>query len=483
MATVQLDKILSQNFGHSGFRGRQREIIEQLLAGQNALVVMPTGQGKSLCYQLPALVFEGLTLVISPLIALMKDQVDGLKKTGIAAVAIHSGLETEERKKAYEKLAAQEIKILYVTPERFRKSEFLSALEKNKISLLAIDEAHCISQWGHDFRPDYSRLAEIRKRLGEPLTLALTATATPTVQDDILKQSGLEPTTVRYLEGVERPNLYVAAEEVVGLEEKVRLFFALRHQFPGPAIVYFSLISTLEKFSDLLQKLNIEHLTYHGQLEDKWRKRNQENFLKNETGLMLATPAFGLGVDKPDVRMIVHAELPGSIEAYYQEVGRAGRDNLNSHCFLLYDEDDISIQMDFIKWANPDPGFIQALVQLIKRQEDKVRAEGLDYLRQQLNFYNSRDFRLETALNLLERWECIDWPNKNIRQIRFLTEAPMEEMNTEWHKLKMNMQNKKLLELVEWIKSTDCRKQRIYQYFGLKTPGPCGFCQNCGAIK
>ncbi|MEK7358264.1 MAG: RecQ family ATP-dependent DNA helicase, partial [Bdellovibrionota bacterium] len=313
--------ILNGIFGFSEYRGEQGSVIAALLGGRSSLLLMPTGMGKSLCYQLPARLFAeeglGLTLVISPLIALMKDQVDAALSKRLKAAFINSSLTGEERAARYRRLAAGEYELLYVTPERFRIPEFREALAKNRIALLAVDEAHCISSWGHDFRPDYSRLGEIRESLGRPLTLALTATATPQVQTDILSQLGLADAEI-FNSGVARPNLALSVTDVHGLDEKVRAFVAFRHLTPGPAIVYFSLISTLRKFSDEISRLGIAHLTYHGQMHDKDRKRTQEAFLASEDGVILATPAFGLGVDKENVRMVMHAEVPGSVEAYYQ---------------------------------------------------------------------------------------------------------------------------------------------------------------------
>ncbi|MES2966018.1 MAG: RecQ family ATP-dependent DNA helicase, partial [Bdellovibrionota bacterium] len=379
-------------------------MIDALLEGRSSLLLMPTGMGKSLCYQLPSRLFSeegsGLTLVISPLIALMKDQVDAALSKKLKAAFINSSLNGEERAARYRRLSAGEYELLYVTPERFRIPEFREALAKNRIALLAVDEAHCISSWGHDFRPDYSRLGDIRAALGHPLTLASTATATPQVQTDILGQLSLHDAAV-FNSGVARPNLALSVVDVHGLDDKVRAFVGFRHLHPGPAIVYFSLISTLRKFSDEISKLGIAHLTYHGQMHDKDRKRSQEAFLASDDGVILATPAFGLGVDKENVRMVLHAEVPGSVEAYYQEVGRAGRDGAPATCVMLFDDDDVSIQNDFMNWANPDPGFIRAVYNLIERNLVRARQEGFDYLRTQMNFYNRRDFRVETAVGQL----------------------------------------------------------------------------------
>ncbi len=478
---------LHEVFGFPDYRGEQRAVIAAVLAGENSLLLMPTGMGKSLCYQLPARVFAdeglGLTVVISPLIALMKDQVDAALKKGLRATFINSSLRADEREIRYQQLAQGRFELLYVTPERFRIPRFNEALAANKIALFAVDEAHCISSWGHDFRPDYSRLGDHRRRLGEPLTLALTATATPAVQKDILSQLGITAEAKVFDHGIARPNLALEVLDLHGLDHKIQAFMAFRHANPGAAIVYFSLIQTLERFSHEIGKLGIEHFCYHGQMGDQDRRRGQEAWLASDRGLMLATPAFGLGIDKENVRMVVHAEVPGSIEAYYQEIGRAGRDGLSAQCVLLFDDDDVSIQNDFLEWANPDPGFIRAVFNLIDRNLARARQEGFDYLRTQMNFYNRRDFRVETAVNLLERWGSLE--GRQPREWQPLETPPEEYLDQKLYEARMKAKRHKLYQMVEFVKMTAtetgeaCRMKQVARYFGFNESVPCGICDLC----
>lgn len=472
--------ILNKYFGFGSFRGLQETIIKRTTEERkHSLVLMPTGSGKSLCYQIPALYFENKTIVISPLIALMQDQVDALRKKNVPAAFINSTLSKQEREKRLEDFLNGNIKILYVTPERFRKKDFIEKIKTVKIDLLAVDEAHCISEWGHDFRPDYSRIGEFREILGNPLTIALTATATKDVQEDILVKLNLNKDEVKiFHQGIDRPNLRLEAADVFDDKEKLKEILAALKKYNGSGIIYFSLIKTLEKFSEMIGDRGFERGIYHGKLEDKQRKQMQRDFLGGKQKLILATNAFGMGIDKADIRLVIHAEVPSSIESYYQEIGRAGRDGKDSLCLLLYNQEDLYTQMEFIKWSNPDADFYFALYNLLQRDTGLINSSGIDLIREQMNFKSKNDFRIETALGMLDRYGVTEGEIEK-KNLKVIDELPGILQDEEFLKKKLLNDNKKLLSVVNYFRNENCRRVFISDYFGFPGEKPCGNCDNC----
>jgi len=472
--------LLKRYFNFSSFREKQEEIIKRITEDKkHSLVLMPTGSGKSLCYQIPALYFDGSTIIISPLIALMQDQVDVLMKKNIPAAFINSTLSKHEREKRLKEFVNGKIKLLYVTPERFRKTDFVEQIQKVKIDLMAVDEAHCISEWGHDFRPDYSRIGEFRELLGNPLTVALTATATHDVQQDIIKKLHLNENEIKiYHQGIERPNLRLEAVDIFDDKEKLREIFATLGKYSGSGIIYFSLIKTLERFSEILGDNGFKHGVYHGKLGDRQRKNMQRDFLNGKQNLILATNAFGMGIDKADIRFVIHAEVPSSIESYYQEIGRAGRDGKDSLCLLLYNQEDLYTQMQFIKWSNPDANFYSAMYDILKREIGLINSSGIDYIREQISFKNKSDFRVETALAMLDRYGVTEGEveKQNLQIVNGLPEILLDEDHL---KEKLLNDNKKLLSVVNYFRGANCRRVFISDYFGFPGEKPCGNCDNC----
>jgi ATP-dependent DNA helicase RecQ len=473
-------KILKDNFGYDSFRGEQESIIKRITEERkHSLVLMPTGSGKSLCYQIPALYFDNCTIVISPLIALMQDQVDVLRKKNISATFINSTLSKQEREKRLEQLVSGKLKLLYVTPERFRKRDFIEQIKKVKIDLLAVDEAHCISEWGHDFRPDYSRIGEFRELMGNPLTIALTATATHDVQEDIIKKLHINKDEIKiFHQGIERPNLRLEAVDVFDDKEKLREIISTLEKYYGSGIIYFSLIKTLTRFSEILGDKGFKHGVYHGKLEDRQRKSMQRDFLNGKQKLILATNAFGMGIDKADIRFVIHAEVPSSIESYYQEIGRAGRDGNASLCLLLYNQEDLYTQMEFIKWSNPDANFYSAMYDILKRETGLINSSGVDYIREQISFKNKSDFRVETALAMLDRYGVTEGEVEK-QNLQIVSELPDILQDEEYLKEKLLNDNKKLLSVVNYFRGEKCRRVFVSDYFGFPGEQPCGNCDNC----
>ena len=332
-----MELLLKEHFGYDKFRPMQRDIIENVLQKRDSLVLMPTGGGKSLCYQIPAIKFEGLTIVISPLISLMKDQVDNLKTNGINAEYINSTLSFGEIEEIKKRIQRKEVKILYVAPERLALEDFKIFLITLQISLIAIDEAHCISEWGHDFRPDYRNLKFLKKLFPNTPIIALTATATLKVRGDIVKQLSLVNPQI-FVSSFNRENLNLIVMQKKNVFNKI--LSLIKEHINEPIIIYCFSRKDTEKIAQRLNENGFKSLPYHAGLSNELRKQNQELFIKDKVNIIVATIAFGMGIDKPDVRLVIHHTFSKSIEGYYQEIGRAGRDGLSSDCVLFYSKGD-----------------------------------------------------------------------------------------------------------------------------------------------
>lgn len=404
---------LNRHFGHASFREGQEAIVDSVLGGHDTLAIMPTGGGKSICYQLPALMRPGTTVVVSPLIALMKDQVDALTRRGLAATCINSSLDPEEADSRLAAMANGAYKLVYVAPERFRSARFMARMGEVPVALFAVDEAHCVSQWGHDFRPDYLRLNHVLARLRptetgriRPPVLAATATATPEVRRDIIVQLGLHEPRV-FVSGFDRPNLRLLVRHTPGEEAKRAKLRQILESVPGSGIVYTATRKNAQRVLEFLRELGISATCYHAGLDEDERTASQDAWISGRARIVVATNAFGMGVDKPDVRLVVHHDLPGTVEAYYQEAGRAGRDGKPAFCVLLFSEADRHLQEFFIEGSCPGLPVLDAVWQLLLAQgTPKVFLTQEEIARELPMKVN--EMAVGTCLNLLERGGLVE---------------------------------------------------------------------------
>ena len=473
-----LMRTLHQTFGLKRLRPGQARIMRSVLARRDTLAIMPTGAGKSLCYQLPALHLEGVTLVVSPLIALMKDQSDKLAEAGVATTVVNSSLSHTEERAALVRIAQKKSSIVFVTPERLAKPEFQSLFKKtgqSKVALMVIDEAHCISQWGHDFRPAFLEIADAIQALGRPPTLALTATATPEVIDDIVHALHLRQPEI-VVTDLFRDNLRYRVIQVTNDHEKLAAMMDATEANPGAGIIYAATIKEVEQVYQALANAGQAVRMYHGKMAPAARREAQDEFMSGGCRLMVATNAFGMGIDKADIRLVVHHQFPGSLEAYYQESGRAGRDGEAAQCLLLFDQRDRRVQQFFQAGRYPTLELADQIYRLLASAEPPL---GFDDLHDRLPHTGAN--KLQVALKMMLD-EKIAAKNRAgvYRLASKSTSAGALSAAVARYQAFAEHDKVALESMIGYAQTARCRWRTILDYFkDSSSIEQCGVCDNC----
>ena len=471
-------RLLHGVFGIERLRDGQQRVIDSVLDGKDTLAIMPTGSGKSLCYQIPARLLKGMTVVVSPLISLMKDQLGKLEEMGIRARQVNSSLSAEEEREALAAIAEGRCEIVFCTPERLVHPEFVAVLKDAQVALVAVDEAHCISQWGHDFRPAYLEMAGAIEALGRPPVLALTATATEEVVEDIGRQLGRARMNVINT-GIYRPNLRYRVVQVTNPAEKLQQALRLVRETAGVGIVYAATVKAAEELYHLLEEAGESVTLYHGKLAAGERKANQDLFMHDQRRVMVATNAFGMGIDKPDTRFVIHLQIPANLEAYYQESGRAGRDGKDADCTLLFLQDDKRVQQFFLVKHYPTADEIRAVYEAVRdlAAQEEATPERVEEAAGEL-----AGAQLKVCLKLLKDARLLR-QNRKLAWLATGTE-PKDKLfaaMAEIYRHKQERDKEALEQMVSYAVSGFCRWKLLLDYFGDEVEGfeKCCRCDNC----
>lgn len=472
-----LHTLAQQRFGYERLHPGQERAVQSVLEGHDTLVVMPTGGGKSAIYQLAASMIEGATIVVSPLLALQRDQVQAIAQQDVGdAAVINSTINESDRQEIFEQWQAGELEFLFLAPEQFNNPATLEQLQAAKPSLFVVDEAHCVSAWGHDFRPDYLRLGEVIEQLQHPQVLALTATAAPPIQEEITRHLGMENPVV-IVEGFDRPNIWLAAERYDDDGEKLDTLCDRVEQVDKPGIIYAATRKRTEEIAQRLAENGMRASFYHAGMKAAEREQVEAAFMQDEVDVLVATTAFGMGIDKPNVRFVFHADISNSVDSYYQEIGRAGRDGEPAKALLFYNPADLNLKRFFASGSKIDAAQVEQVTEVLQQQDEAI---ALETLQEQVELSSSK---LKTTLNRLAETGLIETLPTGEVAIADSEIAPdeatlavveMQQQRRQWEQSRLEMMR-------GYAEVKDCRRKYLLNYFGEAFDAPCDQCDNCKA--